>query len=729
MSDTEKDQPSRSARLVTVTGKLPSLSAKNLARLSVFLTQGNKILSEAPVSAKGAFQFHVVPHLVSEGNVSAVLGPRGVDSQTLASHATLPRVALSTVRKGHGGAVTLDFAGLKISDELIDPWWLWCHGYTISGTLETAAGCPIGAQITIYNVTSTTSGLVETPIVTVPTNASGNFTATFNWCSDEWCGWPCWPFWWHCWPWWWEWDILTVIESLERRLQSQSAGAGRTAPANVAPMGQPNVADLMTGVGFAGLRAGTELVPDSARTALISAKLADPRIREIFPWWWWCCNNPNIVFSAVQGTTTVLNEDPNTSTRWCFASGQTVSLTANSEAIGACPVTVTGECGFAWTAVGGEPPNAVLVDDMSMGYANGSGGACSNLAFAGYLNLNGVFSGDCTAYYQVIAGQWGGNGNPARGGSAPISFAQLGKPLVNYVTIWRAATFTTEQDPVVLGPFNYNLQEDLYVTLNQRQNTSTPLPAAVLAQIGNFPTLNPGDFVMGWAYPDLVLGIEAADLISPAPTGGVSLSVVPYDITATLVPSSDFDLGPDMTLMIDTTTLTQATIDSVSVHNADSSPATPATTSTGACPAYKITPGGYVAIHTTVVDNAGHLCEYYIQTQYDTGLYASATPSDRDYAQAPSTFTLLSPPAQPYGVDAGYAVPNDAPPPPPAPQTPAPSNWTFVGGGDTTVVYIPETCCYDFQLWVSKRTTDGEDSACGAWNPTFQTVNIVVTGP
>jgi hypothetical protein len=79
-----------------------------------------------------------------------------------------------------------------------------------------------------------------------------------------------------------------------------------------------------------------------------------------------------------------------------------------------------------------------------------------------------------------------------------------------------------------------------------------------------------------------------------------------------------------------------------------------------------------------------------------------------------------------YGVDAGYSVPNDNPLPPPPPQVSAAGNWTFVGGGDTTQVQILESCCYDFQLWVSKRTTDGETFACGAGNPAFQTVNITV---
>jgi hypothetical protein len=725
MKEEQNNTPARASAFTPVSGKLPALSPKNLKRLSVFLTRGNTILSEAPVNSGGAFHLYVAPDLAKEAGVSAVLGPRGLDSQSLAAHSELPRIALSSATEVRHGGLNVDFAALHISDELIDPWWIWCREYTVSGTLETSNGCPIGAEVTVYNVTSGVSGLVETPIVTVTTDANGNFTATFNWCSSRFCWWPCWPIWWRCWPWWWELDILAVVETLERRIQVQSPGTGIATVSNIAPLRQPNPADLVTGVGFASARAGIELQPDSARTALIASKFADPAIREIFPWWWWCCENPNIVFSASQGTTVVLNEDPNTSTRWCFPSGQTVSLTGNSQAIGGCPVQGGGDCAFAWTSVGGEPPLAVLVENISMGYADGFGGACSNLAFADSLNLNGAFSGGCVAFYQVLAGQWGGNGNPARGGTPPLTSQPLSDKLVNYVSIWRNATLTVEQDTVILGPCNFNGYDNLYVTLLQRQSATTP--ASILTQIGNFPALGPGDFVIGWAYPELVLTTEASELVTPAVTGGVNLAIAPFDLAGNPISPADIDMGPDMTLMIDTTPLTSASIDSVTVWNADGSPATATAASTSVCPSYQITPGGYVLIHTTVIDNAEHLCEYYIATQYGNGSLPPVVtnPSDRDYAQAPATFT---PPSlgQLYGVDPGYGVPNDLPLPPPPPQVPALTNWTFVGGGDTIQIMIPLSCCYDFQLWVSKRTTNGQTFACAQGNPAFQTVNITV---
>lgn len=725
MHESKENTHHLATRFISVMGALPSLSAKNLKRISVYLVQGSAILSETAVSASGTFQLYVAPHLANDATVFAVIGPQGLDAQTLASHADLPRAGLSGARELEGGGLQLDLSALKINDKIIEPWWLWCREYTVSGTLLTAAGCPIGAEVTVYNVTSGVSGLVATALDSVSTGPDGKFTATFNWCSSRFCWWPCLPFWWHCWPWWWELDILTVIENVESRLQAQTRGV--SAFSNVAPLRQPNAADLMTGVGFAGSRATAELKPDAARAALIATKLANPAIRELFPWWWWCCENPNILFSASQDSTVILNEDPNTSTRWCFASGQNVSLTGNSESVGACQIHTGGPCGFAWSSVGDEP-GGILTDNISLGYAEGTaGGDCSDLAFNGSLNLNGVFGGDCIAFYQVLNGQWGGNGNPARGGTPPATSHQLSEELVDTITYWSSGI--SKQVPVVLGPCSYKGIDNLYMTRSQRPN-----PPAGVTGLPPFPTIPPGD-LWGWDAPDLVLTVPASDLVSPASSGGATLSLVPYDIHGNALPTvaQPVTMGPNLTLMIDTTSLTgkggapAPTIDSVAVFNSDGTPATPTTGSSTQCPAYQITTpdGGYVLIHTTVVDKVGHLCEYFIQTQYGSGSYAPATPSYRGYAQPVSSFTPPSS-TQLYGVDSGYNTPNDSPPPPPAPQIPAATDWIYVGGGDTIQIPITQSCCYDFQLWVSKRTTDGQTFACSQGNPTFQTVNILV---
>jgi hypothetical protein len=724
---------------VTARGHLSTLSEANRARLSAYLMQGSNLLGTTPLGAHGGFQFHLARHLAHESDISVVLAPKNLDAQSLASRAELPRTGIAQSKSLESGAIDVEFHG--VNDALIDPWWRWCRDYTISGTLETAAGCPIPAQVTIYNVTTESTGLVKTPIVTVPTDANGNFSACFTWCSYL-CWWPCRPIWWRCWPWWWEHDILTVIGTIENTLRARSATAARAPLQAMAPLSQPDGAALMTGQGFAAGRTEAAQLPDPARTRLIETKFANPALRELFPWWWWCCENPNIVFSAMQGSVTILDEDPSISTRWCFGSGQSVALTGNASSVGACTVQPqSGPNTFAWISVGDEP-GGISVADISMGYANGAVGTpASNMAFAGQLNLTGGFAGAGFAYYQVLAAPYLGANlpgapatgpNPARSSAAaPGVYAPQSATLTDSVTIVRAATGMPDPHgpyPVVLGPFTYNGIENLYLTRAQAQVPAS-VPAAVSAQIGAFPALNPGDVVF-WSAPNLVLSVPAASLVGAGLTGGVSLTIAPYDINANPLPTPPFELGPPLDLMIDATGLAAASVDwSLSgIFNADGSVATETTPSGSSCPAYQITTpsGGYVLLHVTVTDTPGLLYEYHVETQYGHGTTIAPTPVDRDYAEAPSSFSAPSA-GQLYGVDALYQPPNALPNPPPASPAPAYNAWSFVGGGDKIYIPITQSCCYDFQLIVGKRVTNGQfypPDTLGTAD--FQTVNITV---
>lgn len=274
---------------VPASGKLPALRSDNLARLAVYLVQGATVLAETSVKPDGTFRFDVTEALANRRGVAAVVGPKGLDHHVLLQRTELPRAALRGGRDTKSGHLSLDFSKARLTDELIEPWWIWCWPYTVSGTLTAADGCPVpGAGVTVYNVTHGILGLVRTARTTVQTNASGHFTATFNWCRCN-CCWPCWPFWWNCWPWWWELDIEHMLEQIERTLpQATAQGIRAVAPRSTfaAPLARPVAAALMTGQGFAAVRNGLTLEQDAARTARIASKLADVRIRELFPWWW-----------------------------------------------------------------------------------------------------------------------------------------------------------------------------------------------------------------------------------------------------------------------------------------------------------------------------------------------------------------------------------------------------------------------------------------------------------
>jgi len=103
-----------------------------------------------------------------------------------------------------------------------------------------------------------------------------------------------------------EWDILHVIETLER-VPVPELGKIETLT-NKATLLRPDAKALIRGQGFGLTRSGFQdnfapIPPHS----VIRNKLSNPRIRALFPWWWWCCDDPNLVFSVVQGGNVILD--------------------------------------------------------------------------------------------------------------------------------------------------------------------------------------------------------------------------------------------------------------------------------------------------------------------------------------------------------------------------------------------------------------------------------------
>ncbi len=705
--------PTQAAASTTVVGKLPKLSSSNLGRIAAFLVQADSVVTQSPVSTNGSFRFRLPGPIHIDPCLYVVLGPRGLDEQTLLSRTDLPRLPLSagSASDAKAAVLTLDFTKLELNDKIIEAWWIWCRAYTVSGTVQSPNGCPVpGAEVTVYSVRCGINGPVETPIETVPTNAQGQFTATFNWCECL-CCWPCWRIWWQCWPWWWELDILAVLENIERQISLSPVRGVASAVANLAPLKRPSGADLMTGQGLA--RESALLKQDPERTSLIASKLANARIRELFPWWWWCCDNPNLVFRVTQNGNTIVNEDPATATRWCFASGQSVTLVGNSQSLGVCPPPTVCE-GFAWVSVGNP---GTLVTEIANGYAKGSPGTdASDMAFAGTLNIYGGFSDLSIPFYQVYAGLWGGNANPARGGTNPAASLPISLPLSATVVIYRAATNTMEFDSLNLGPCSFAGIDNLYMTTSQRASP----PAGVIG-LDPFPALNPLDFIVTWSDAGRIVSAAASALIGSAPGGGVDLTLVAYNAAGTELALAN---NNPLTLMIDTTGFSAARIDSLGAFDASGNPVGLTGSSTTECPSYHIGPGGYVLLHVTLTDTDPssslslneHLYRYEIDTQFGHGSTSVPTlPGSRGYAQSPSTFTPpFTLPGQVYGVSGGYGVPNTA-------------LVSFVGGSDTIQVSPQVSCCYDFQLWAGKRVTDGETFFCTWGNPDFQTATIDVS--
>jgi len=681
---------------VTISGMLPKLNPDDARRIGVFLVRGKEILAQSAVDEKGAFRFTVYRQslaLKSAYAVQAVVGPLAM-GKNFDSSKKLPTMAIDLTKLDTAkNELVLSAAALDLSEQILAPWWLWCKNYCVSGTVVGPNGCPVpGAQVTVLSVLhAANNGFSETPQQTVTADANGHFAACFEWCSFCY-GWPCWPIWWDCWPWWWEWDILHVLQEVEAKLATQPA-AGPTPPGPVAqtrislPLKQPASQDLMIGQGFTNPTLLKEkIAPDAARTAQIKAKLADPRIRAIFPWSWWCCENPNIIFKVTQGANTIVDENPATDTRWCLASGSNVTLVGNKATITSCGQDPRPAQGFVWTRVGN-----TLVDHIVGGYAQGSGtGNDSDMAFTGGLDIFGEFAlASPASYYQVLAGQWGGD--PSRGGSAPASAGSpIGVALYNYAFMLHSGGVVTVEQ-VKMGPFNSGGLTNLYATEEARN----AVPATLL------PAFPAGSFI-SWAYSGLKVSTAASNLVGGS-LGGVSLSIAAYGPTFNLL-SLPINTDDVLTLEIDTGGLSTAHINSFKAYDVNGM----AVTSTGSsdnCPAFDVKPGGYVVLNVTVNDSNGHLCYYEMVPDFGHGSVGTTNPDKRGY-KTPTPFS---------------------PTPLPGPYSePVVAQKSFVGGTENITFHPTVDCCYAFNLNVQKRCTDGY-SILSSYQADFWTATIKVS--
>jgi hypothetical protein len=680
--------------IINIVGKVTKVSEVDAKRLSAFIILCERVLASVPIQADGTFRIALSRAdalAQSSYAITLAVGPSSAGNHL--EH--LPSVPKVTLKRADLEKAEKEFRATEISiaDDVLKLWWRWCYWYCVSGRVLGPDGCAApGAEVTVYSVTHTESGYRKIPRATVTTSANGTFTACFEWCTCSFCFpcWPCWPIWWSCWPWWWEWDILRVIEAIEK--QPPIPGPGPVERITGAgTMIRPDTRSLVRGQGF-GIADREAFAPDAQRTELIASKFSDARIRELFPWWWWCCDDPNIVFSVTQNNHLIVNENPATSTRWCFEEGGSVTLVGNSATGTICNRHCPPESGFAWTNVG----DYVEVADIKDGYATPSGSAAtdtSDMPFAGQLFLYGQFAASTTvAYYQVNAGQW--VGNPVRGGTRPTvgSGAPIGEPLDHVFYIYNADGTFNSSHTVRMGPFTHGGLVNLYATPAARQNG--PTPPTLLP----FPAVPPGGFVVYDHQGLIAHTFDSSNLISGMPIGAVDLAVVGYDaaFVEVLTPHFPPPGPPDapLTLMIDNSGLTAARINSIAAFKSDGTPVM--SMSTGPCPAFDIGPGGYVQIGVTVTDNSGHLFGYNLTANHGS-----------------SVTDLISPPGT-----RGYKTnPLGSP-------TYAQNFW--VGGTEVITHYPPVDCCYEFLLRIGKRVTSG-DGFPSLGDDGFQTMTLKVS--
>jgi len=676
-------------RNVALVGRLPQIKPEDASRLAVYIVRGSDILAKNDLGPEGTFRVDVSRDLAKDESnlpLEAVIGPAGMSGH-LSQVPQLQRVPVNLDELAKADSLQLATEKLVLSEAVFQIWWRWCRQYCVSGTVIGPNGCPVpGAQVTVNTVSHIVGGYNKSPRVTVNADANGFFTACFNWCTCGICRfcWPCWPNWWFCWPWWWELDMLHIIDNIERiPIQIGPVGPGPVEGLRSAvALPRPDIKDLVRGQAFASAhRAEFQFAPDASRTELIQRKLANPTLRAIFPWWWWCCDDPNITFTVKQGANTIIDENPATETRWCFANNGTVVLVGNSQTVAHCSGDPLPLSGFAWTRVG-----IIPVADIHAGYADAFG-STTDLAFAGALDIYGGFAPSSgVAYYQVESAQW--MGDPARGGSLSGSPTPISADLYNYLYIFDAGANLVFNGYIKMGPFAGGTQTNLYATQESRPTAPTG------TGLDPFPVVPPGGFHL-WAFEGRKVYTNASNLIGGNQVGATNLTLAGYDAAFALL-----TLVPDgvLTLTIDNQELTTHVINNVQAFTALN--VTPPLTGTGDCPAYDIGPGGYVKIDFTVGDSNGHLYAYQLDAEYGHGHTATVPPA-RNYSQAPATFP------------AGYAGPPDH------------LQRSFAGGNEVLTYYPPVSCCYEFRIRAGKRVTDGYNGP--SWGDyDFQTISLKV---
>ena len=262
-------------RSIPLLGSIDKVGPADAARLAAYVVRGNDVLAQAPVQADGAFRLTLARAALdskSPYGLSVVVAPAGAGDH-LEHLVDAPKIALDRAALEKADKDYRLTQKIAISDAILARWWRFCIKYCVNGTLVGPNGCPVpGADVTVYTVTYTSGGYTKVPRATVTTGPDGTFTACFPWCRCIFCFpcWPCWPLWWNCWPWWWEYDILHVIEAIER--QPIPVGPGPVERANLG-LFKPDSRALMRGEGFAAARQANVTIQDSARTALIKSKL------------------------------------------------------------------------------------------------------------------------------------------------------------------------------------------------------------------------------------------------------------------------------------------------------------------------------------------------------------------------------------------------------------------------------------------------------------------------
>lgn len=636
--------------------------------------------------AEVAFGFKTAP-----GTMRVLVGPDDASDEEIVGLQTVS----GSVSPKQWSTANFRMPALKITAFYWNFWLRWCNTYTIRGRVLCADGRPVpGAKVCAFDVDAWWWWASHQNVGCATTDASGSFSLSFRWC----CGW---------WPWWWwrlrDWRLdLELAERIRGLVQREPK-----LPIPPRPTVLPTLDAFLPLLGNAVRPAAsaakrnfqlktsidtTQLT--SLRDRLVKVLPASPEMEklQVWPWvptepWWDCA--PDIAFRVTQacnGVETVILDEPWWRTRWNVATSLDVTLVANDQACclvddggpdGDC-LLLSSVCGVQVDHIGGN----LGAPATPAGFAfPGENSTSSDAPWAGVVRLEGQFGSTANVdYYEFEISPTGADPSapPRTGGWAPVSVPSAGGFGRSY---WDGAL------PFKGADFSFQMLDGKYVVESREHFEANNFPG----QWGTTHLWTGANYfsLMHWlTLGNYDNGEQHLRLVGYTRTGDTLTNARVMPLCGT--EAADPPTANHAVLFLDNRTTTEeprADVLDVRINGATAGP----------CSNIDAKAGGTLDIDFVAYDVDGHVAWYTLAATYGKdlsvdllGLLASGA-SLTGVAVGGAPAAVQVGPTYPVALTQGAAAPV----------------WS-AGGLRLHVpdlrLAFPETCCYQIELNVYKRT-------------------------